>query len=75
MYGVTASEVLTRRLPYADMPASQYIAQLVSKQLDPSVELRADIDDAQLAQLVADCLQFNTEDRPTFELICSRLDE
>jgi hypothetical protein len=74
MFGITAGEVLTRRYPYPDTPASQYIALLISKQLDPAAQLSSEFEDAEIGALLRDCLCFEADARPTFERICARLD-
>jgi serine/threonine protein kinase len=74
MFAITAIEVLTRQLPYPDMPHQQYIALLVSRQLDPFERVPADTNPL-LARCLRQCLSQVPAERPSFEAICATLDQ
>ena len=74
MFAITAIEVLTRQMPYPDMPHQQFIALLVSRQLDPYERVPSDTHPL-LMKCLRQCLSSTPTERPTFETICGTLEQ
>jgi serine/threonine protein kinase len=75
MFAITAIEVLTRQLPYPDLPHQQFVALLVSRQLDPYERVPVDITHPLLQRCLRQCLSPLPTERPTFEAICATLNQ
>jgi len=69
-YGVLVVEIMTQGDPYPQIQSLQVAAQVSKGNLRPTLP---DSAPSEYCELVSNCCEFNPQNRPSFEQICSRL--
>jgi len=72
-FGIILWEILTRQELYEDKEQMQIIVEVVNEGLRPKIPKQ--FKNSKLLPLIEDCWTQDPKDRPTFKIICQRLEK